>query len=287
MLPMRSFTSNPSRYSAFSMLVGEAGLSVDFDIAYDVGARQRMDIYRRWDDPGRGPVALFFYGGTWRHGCRSCYGFVGAALASQGIPTAIADYRLFPDVRWPVFQEDAALAFRFVAKHLGLNGHRPVILIGHSAGAHLAAHIALDRRWNGGLTIGGLVGLAGPYTFDPSAWASTAEIFRTAGASEILRPIALIQREAPPTLLLHGAADDVVDSSVTRLFADALQAAGTDVTVEIFPGAGHRDIVVDFARPFRWRSPVLNRTVDFIHTVERSVAADVLPRRMSASATDP
>ena len=285
MLPLQSYTSNPSRYSAFSMLVGESGLSIDFDVAYDVNPRQRLDIYRRTDDPSRGPVALFLYGGSWRHGCRSCYGFVGAALASQGIPTAVADYRLFPEVTWPAFQEDAALAFRWVAKHLALNGRRPVILIGHSAGAHLAAHLALDRRWIGGLPVGGLVGLAGPYTFDPKAWASTSDIFAPAGISEILRPIALVNRQAPPTLLLHGARDDVVDPTVTKLFAGALQAAGTAVTAEILPGVGHRDLIVDFSWPFRRRAPVLARTVDFIQTLQRSTASDVLPRMMGAGLT--
>jgi acetyl esterase/lipase len=55
-------------------------------------------------------VVVFFYGGNWTSGNRGDYAFVGEALASRGIVAVIADYRLYPQVRYPSFLEDGARA---------------------------------------------------------------------------------------------------------------------------------------------------------------------------------
>lgn len=264
MLPLKSFTSRPSRYSAFSMLVGESGLDIRYEQAYGPHPRHRLDVYRSHTDNGAGAVALFLYGGSWRGGSRSCYGFVGAALAASGIPTAVADYRLFPEVRWPLFQEDAAAAFRWVAKELGEKGARPAVVVGHSAGAHMAALLALDRRWLGEARPAALVGLSGPYAFQPTTWPSTKEIFATARDADEPRPIAFAGADAPPVLLMHGAADDTVKPHNASDFADVLRAAGSEVELEMVAGADHKALVMGFAQPFRRRVPVHSRTVGFI-----------------------
>ena len=281
MLPLRSFTSNPSRFSAFSTLVGEGGLDVHFDLAYGAGPRHRLDVYRSGQDTGSGPVALFLYGGSWRGGSRSCYGFVGAALAARGIPTAVADYRLYPEVRWPDFQGDAALAFRWVRRELGGEGRRPAVVIGHSAGAHMAALLALDRRWLGDARPAALVGISGPYAFQPTTWPTTAEIFATATDADEPRPIAYAGIHAPPTLLLHGAQDDTVKPHNATDLAAALRAAGVAVTLEMLEGADHKALVTGFARPFRSRTPVLERAIAFLRDLD---AADGLlkPNRKSS-----
>lgn len=56
------------------------------------------------------PVVVFFYGGAWEGGSRDDYRFVGASLAARGVMTVIADYRVYPEVVFPTFIEDAALA---------------------------------------------------------------------------------------------------------------------------------------------------------------------------------
>ncbi len=57
-------------------------------------------------------MAVFFYGGSWSSGKRADYKFVGEALASRGIVTVVADYRLSPEVRYPVFLQDSAQAVK-------------------------------------------------------------------------------------------------------------------------------------------------------------------------------
>ena len=117
--------------------------------AYGSAERQRMDVYLPVDQAPDAPMAVFFYGGSWSSGERADYKFVGEALASRGIVTVIADYRLSPEVRYPVFLQDCALAVRWArdnARRLGASPSR-LFVIGHSAGAYNAAMLALDARW--------------------------------------------------------------------------------------------------------------------------------------------
>ena len=268
MLPISGFLASPSRYSLFSTIVGEGGLSVSLKQAYGAEPRQRLDVYA--PAPGRRATpaaALFLYGGSWRRGSRSCYGFVGAALAAQGIATAVADYRLFPDVRWPAFQEDAAAAFTWVHRHIAFGGARPVVVIGHSAGAHMAALLASDRRWLGAIRPDGLVGISGPYNFEPTHWPTTRHIFATAATINEPRPIAHVGPGLPPALFMHGGADGAVDPANSLAMARAWQTAGGTAEVEIFRGLDHRQPITAFARPLRRTAPVLARTCAFVEAV--------------------
>jgi len=265
MLPISRFLADPSRYSLVSTLLGEGRLDVRLGHAYGFHPRHRLDLYRPRDPhDGSAAAALFVHGGSWRHGSRACYGFVGAALASHGIPTAIADYRLFPEVRWPAFQEDIAHAFHWLRKHLGGQHPRPIVLIGHSAGAHIAALLAADLRWLGDARPAGFVGLSGPYTFEPTHWRTTRDIFATASTINEPRPVAHVGPHVPPALLLHGEADPVVDPASTIEMAKAWAGAGAPVTCEILSNHDHRRLVKAFARPYRYRSPMLGRVVEFI-----------------------
>ena len=144
--------------------------------------RHQLDVYRPSGPvPPQGwPTVLFIYGGTWNRGERADYRFVGEALASEGLFTVIADYRLYPEVRWPDFLYDGALALRWVIDQ-GHKGDSPdglpidsakIYVMGHSAGAYNAAMLALDPRWLAphGLAptkLAGWIGLAGPYDFLP------------------------------------------------------------------------------------------------------------------------
>jgi acetyl esterase/lipase len=285
MLPLATFTNSPNRFALLSMLVGEGGLDVTTGLAYGPAPRQRLDVYRPRRDLGTGPVALFLYGGSWRGGCRGCYGFVGAALASAGMAAAVADYRLFPEVRWPAFQEDAAAAFRFVHAELADAGRRPVAVIGHSAGAHMAALLAFDRTWLGEMRPAGLVGLSGPYAFRPTEWPTTRDIFATARSPDAPRPLSHAGNGAPPALLVHGADDTTVKPHNTAELAARLRACRVPVTEIMLAGAGHKDTVAGFARPLRARLPVLAPTLAFLRGLDHpDVTAAVRSAARAASA---
>ena len=92
------------------------------DVAYGPDPREKLDVYQPLataDTPaprGGYPVVVFFYGGTWTGGERKDYRFVGEALASRAIVAVIADYRLYPQVRYPDFLTDCARALAWARR---------------------------------------------------------------------------------------------------------------------------------------------------------------------------
>jgi acetyl esterase/lipase len=258
----------------YNGLVADRGVAVERGVAFGSLARDRLDIYRPAAGDRGGPIAMFIYGGGWRSGDRATYGFVGTALAARGITTVIADYRLFPEVKFPAFVEDAARAYAWISANLatGAGTRRPIVLIGHSAGAYIAAMLALDESYLSAAGVAerpaGLIGLAGPYAFDPTTFPTTAEVFKPAASADAARPVAFVRQGAPRALLVHGLQDETVQLSNTRELASALQAVGTDVRKVEYAGIGHMGLVLAISRPFRWRAPVLREIAEFIRSAQ-------------------
>jgi acetyl esterase/lipase len=263
----RSFTT------MLSSLVSESGLVVERDIAYGPHPRQTLDIYRAGHEATTAPLVLFFYGGGWTSGDRATYAFVGAGLAANGVTTVVADYRLFPEVRFPTFCDDAALAYAWVHEHVACRGRRPIVLMGHSAGAHIAALVTFDPAYRTAAAGDRLpapsayVGLSGPYAFDPTSWPTTREIFATAPTADVARPVVLGLNGGPPTLLAHGGADEVVHPVAVEMLADSLRVARTPVSTRIYNGIGHAGLIMTFAQPLRWRAPLLGDVLRFVRSV--------------------
>ena len=152
----------------------QSGFDVQRSVSYGNDRRHRFDLYRPHALPSV-PVIVFFYGGRWESGEKELYFFLASALARRGIAVAVPDYRVYPEVRFPTFLEDAARAVRFIldnATHLGIDRRR-IFVMGHSAGAHIAAMLRLDARWLDAVKLdprrdlAGMIGLAGPYDFLP------------------------------------------------------------------------------------------------------------------------
>jgi acetyl esterase/lipase len=238
-------------------------------IAYGPEAGQGLDVYAPTGAAGA-PVIVFWYGGAWVKGSKDDYRFVGATLAGLGYVAVLADYRLYPAVRFPQFVQDGALAVKWAADHAREHGGDPrrLFVAGHSAGAHLAAMLAVQPRWlqAAGVDPGavrGLIGLSGPYALEPNS-AELNAIFAAPFTSADWQPAAQVTRSAPPALLLHGGDDDVVWPGQAETLAAALRAAGVPVELEIYPGRGHADIVAALSEPGRSRAPVRQAITRFV-----------------------
>lgn len=243
------------------------------DIAYGPHPRQRMDIYTpqgAGDAPK--PVVVFIYGGSWANGAKETYSFVGEALSARGFVTVIADYRLVPEVRFPVFIEDGALALRFVRDNIARFGGAPqdLHLMGHSAGAYNAMMLTLDRRYLAavGMRAGDIrstVGLSGPYDFLPFDIDVTKEAFGNARDPAQTQPINFASRDAPPIFLATGSADTTVLPRNSERLALALRKAGArSISLKIYQGLGHASTATALSRILQWQAPVLDDVVAFL-----------------------
>ncbi|HEX8642256.1 MAG TPA: alpha/beta hydrolase [Allosphingosinicella sp.] len=249
------------------VLKDAAGRLIERDCRYGDHPRQRLDLYapRRGPDP-RLPVLLFFYGGSWNSGVKEGYGFVGRALAANGFLAAIPDYRLVPEVRFPAFVEDGAAAARWlIANGPAHGGGGELILMGHSAGAYIAAMLALDPRWLGPArsAVKALIGLAGPYRFQPQAGPAIRAAFGTHRPFAATQPVGFAAPGAPPALLLHGSDDRTVAPVNSRELARRLAAAGVEAKCTIYPRVSHVALLTALAMPFRGLAPVLTDTLAF------------------------
>ncbi|MEX0301652.1 MAG: alpha/beta hydrolase [Leisingera sp.] len=243
------------------------------NISYGNHDRNKYDLYLPAESAADTPVILFFYGGSWENGRRADFRFVGNALAEAGIITAIADYRVYPEATFPAFVHDAARAFAAVHRRFGSS--RPLFVMGHSAGAHIAAMLALDPRYlrQAGLDncndVAGLIGLAGPYDFLPLPYPRLAEIFPQATRNES-QPVAFASGRKPPALLLHGSGDVVVEPVDTETLSARLEAAGNDTTTKFYDGVSHAAILGALSPVLTSVAPTKADILKFVADVENN-----------------
>lgn len=248
-----------------------SGYELRPNIAYGKQPRQRLDIYRPHMSERPAPIVIFIYGGRWREGAREDYRFVAQALTSIGAIAVVPDYGKFPAVQFPDFVSDAALAARWVIDHSAeLDGDpRRTFIMGHSAGAQIAALLALDPRYLRAQGLGptqlrGMIGLAGPYDFFPFTDADVAEVFASVDDLSATQPITYACNSHAPLLLLYGADDTTVKPGNSVRLAERIKSCGGQVTARAYPGIGHIGIIGSLWSPARGLAPTLTDIQRFI-----------------------
>lgn len=243
-------------------------------LAYAEGARHRIDVYA--PEGARGaPVVLFLYGGSWDSGERGMYRFLGASLASAGEVCMVPDYRVWPEVRFPAFMQDAARALAWAGGNAAAHGGDAgrIVLMGHSAGAQMATLLALDGEYLAaeGLrparALRGVVGLAWPYDFLPLRDPTLRAIFGQESEWPASQPVNYVHPGAPPMLLATGDQDSTVLPRNTASLAARLRASGNEVHAVTYAGIGHREILGAFAPGLRFLAPVRRDVLSFVEAM--------------------
>ena len=241
-------------------------------IIYQKRNNLKLDIYEPTHKLKNDTIIMFIYGGAWRNGKRQQYRFIAQPFSELGFTTIIPDYRLFPNTRFPGFVEDIASSIAWTQRNLvGNTEKQRIVLIGHSAGAHIAALIALDQRYLGAHNLSpkilkGWVGLAGPYAFNPLKISSTRPIFESQKINiDLARPITFAHKIGPPSLLLHGTNDTSVYISNSENLFYAIKNSGGMVEFNPLENVGHVGVLVSIANRKLGGAAVLGKIESFVN----------------------
>lgn len=252
---------------ALNLITPHDGYDRTADIAYGDQPRQTLDLYYPTEPEAGTPALIFFYGGSWQEGYKGGYRFVAQALSEAGYRVVVPDYRLYPDVRFPAFVEDGAAVVEWAVRE-GLSDDG-LVLMGHSAGAHIAALLALDERYLDRVgvdrsLIQAWVGLSGPYDFMPLTDPDLIEIFGGADNVPQTQPVNFVSSEDPPALLIAGLDDTIVRPRNLPNLAEAYRQEGVPVQTHRYEGVNHNDTVASFSVRLRDRSPGFDDTLVFL-----------------------
>ncbi|MDG2532354.1 alpha/beta hydrolase [Sphingomonas sp. HITSZ_GF] len=252
------------------------------EIAYGSAQLQKLDFYKA--NRGDAPLVVFIHGGGWKRGDKD--NATGAEKIShftgKGYAFASVNYRLVPDATVEQQAQDVADALGWIVGHareLGVDPRR-IVVMGHSAGAHLAALIATDPGYlqKAGW---GVDKLAGVVLLDGAAYDVPKQMregprvmgktYQAAFGSEPTRQRALsptLQAAAPNArdfLILHVQRDDGTRQS--EALGRALTAAGARVKVQGFEGRGlrgHMQINRELGDPGYPATAVVDRFIDAV-----------------------
>lgn len=238
----------------------------ELDLAYGAHERHGIDIFRPTTDRN-GPIALFLHGGYWQAMDRTLFSHMARGLIEHGVPVALASYRLCPEVAVADIIEDA----RSAACWLWSQHQRRLLVIGHSAGGHLAACLlatdwqAIDPELPEHL-VPAAVSFSGLFDLEPITHTSINDILGlTAHTVQDVSPLswpapaggwleAFVGSEESPEY--HRQSD-----SITKVWGEH----GTETKLRIVQGANHFTAVNVLADP---DSDEMTRIAVLAHSLE-------------------
>jgi acetyl esterase/lipase len=223
----------------------------------NVGGRElKVDIFRPTNVSNPVPGLLFLPGGGWQTANRAALKErYGMRMAERGYVCVTGEYRVMDEAPWPAQIQDVKATIRWMRANSESLGIDPTAIVvgGKSAGGHLAllaagtrgldafegqsGHIAVSSE------VTGVIGIA-PVA-DLTEWARRPPMAKLFGANpeaEVVKaasPIAHVNSDYPPTLLVHGTADSRVPHAMTVRMYQALEQAGVPVDLHLYAGQDH------------------------------------------------
>lgn len=218
------------------------------------GRELKLDLYAHGRNTSPVPCIVVVPGGSWQHSDRRKFTALNPYLASRGYAVAVVEYRTAPEFRFPAALEDVRRALAYLeenAARLGVDLGR-LVLLGRSAGAQLAL---LEAYAGGTENVRGVISFYGP-TDLPYAYAHPADP-RVADIRSLLEdylggspderdetyreasPINFASSYSPPTLLVHGSRDDMVQLAHSERLASRLEELSVPHLLVRLPWATH------------------------------------------------
>lgn len=217
------------------------------------GVPLTLTVYRP-PQVGKHPTIVVIYGGAWQRGSPDDDAPFNRYMAARGYTVVVIDYRHAPRYRFPAQLEDVRSALTYIQQHaetLEVDSTR-LALMGRSAGAHLAMLAAYQP---GSIPMRAIVNYYGPIDLtkgyydlpNPDPIDSRAVLNAFLGGSpeqfptlyRQASPFALVNQHLPPSLLVYGGHDHLVQAKFGRSLYDRLQATGNRAVWLEIPWAEH------------------------------------------------
>jgi acetyl esterase/lipase len=228
------------------------------DLAYGPDRHQVLDIYQPPAPGQKSPVLVFIHGGGWNFGDKAYESALLRPFWQRGLVVVTINYRLTPGARFPDQLEDCLLALAWVHDHIEAYGGDPgdIHLVGHSAGAHLAALAAVEPEVlaGRGLPPGCLhscVALSGVYDlkddFARRVQGFVHDFLPSAADAGPASPQRVLEvGPAPRTtrfLVAVGGRDEAHFAEQAERFSRVLAAKGASVRFLLLPGKNHGQVL--------------------------------------------
>lgn len=234
------------------------------DQSYGPGERQRFDLFRA-RGAADAPLVVYIHGGYWQRGDRKAQSFVAKEFNARGIDVALPSYSLAPTVTVAAIVTELRQCLRTLYAR---TKKRPVV-VGHSAGGHLAATMLATNWAAAGDVPHDLVraayALSGAFDPAPLIQTSLNEALKLDAASA--RAANVVAGRTPPSSAVMVAAVGGDESTEfirqSLALAAAWSAAGVKAECVIVPNANHFTILDELARA---ESPVLARIVSLANS---------------------
>ncbi len=198
---------------------------------------------------GGGAMLVFIHGGYWQELSAAQSLFPAAGCTAAGVAFAAVDYTLAPAASVAQIVDECRAAFAWLHAHAHTWGIDParVVVAGHSAGAHLAAMVALAGR--DAPRPAGLVLVSGVYELEPLLRTSINDALGLdVQAARQVSPALYPLRDLPPSVVCWGEIETDAFKSQGRAFASSLVSAGVSCRSFEVPGRNHFDVILGLAQ---------------------------------------
>lgn len=216
----------------------------ELNIPYGAHAREVMDV-RPSDVKPLGTV-VYFHAGYWQSRDKSQFRFLVPAFNAMGWDMALVNYPLCPEVSVVSIVASAAQALQKVLVRQHQSGrYGPIVLCGHSAGAHLAVELAL-KHLDGlsALQISGVIAISGLYDLDPLRETSlNTRLKLDVVSARDSSPIHRVQQGAAPGLFLWGDAETPAFHAQSQNMARQWQVQGNEAKCCSIEKADHFSVL--------------------------------------------
>lgn len=229
----------PALLSDFQRLSDAAALTAtSLDVPYGEHPRQRFDHFAP-TAPAQG-VCLYFHAGYWQSRDKSLFRFLAPAFQQRGLHFLPVNYPLCPVVTIAELVQAVAQCLTAARGYLQAHGvaDMPWVLAGHSAGAHLAASLALGR--DSGVGVDGVLGISGVYELEPLLATTLNDKLQldslAAATASVVRDV---RPSAPPACWLVGGAETQAFLDQNEAMHRAWVRAGNWSLAAVMHGADH------------------------------------------------